>query len=53
MKHNIDGSKQVVHKVEHRVNWGYVAAGIGALVVAWVVYRGFVESDPKNEDDGI
>jgi hypothetical protein len=30
---NIEGEKRVVHSVEHRVNWGYVAAAVVALVV--------------------
>lgn len=36
---NIAGSKQVVHKVEHRIDWGYVALGVGGLAVAYVLYR--------------
>ena len=30
---NIEGSKRVVHTVEHQVNWGYVAVAIVALVL--------------------
>lgn len=37
LRENIDGSKQVVHTVEHRVNWGYVALGVAAIVVALTV----------------
>jgi len=34
---NIDGQKRVVHTVEHRVNWGYVAAAVAVLVVVAIV----------------
>lgn len=50
---NIDGSKQVVHKVEHRINWGYVALAVGGLVVGWMFYQSFLRGDPKNEDAGL
>ena len=30
---NIDGSKRVVHTVNHNVNWSHVALAIVALVV--------------------
>jgi hypothetical protein len=34
---NIEGRKRVVHTVEHRVNWGYVAAATAVLAVLVVV----------------
>ena len=30
---NIDGTKRVVHSVEHSVNWGHVAVAIVALAL--------------------
>ena len=30
---NIEGSKRVTHSVNHHINWGYVAVGVGLLVV--------------------
>jgi len=32
---NITGEKRVTHSVEHRINWGYVAASVAALIVLW------------------
>lgn len=48
---NIAGSKRVVHKVEHRIQWGYVAAGIGALALAFVLYRAFSGASGGESDD--
>jgi hypothetical protein len=48
---NIRGTKQVVHKVEHRIDWGYVTLGIGVLVLAFVLYRLFSGGSPETEDD--
>jgi hypothetical protein len=45
---NIQGQKRVVHKVEHRINWGYVAAGVGLFVLAWVV-SGMLQSSSDDE----
>jgi len=45
---NITGTKQVVHRVEHNIHWGYVAAGVGLLAVAFVLYRLL---DLDGEDD--
>lgn len=38
---NIAGQKRVIHRVEHRIDWGYVAAGVGVLAVAYVLLRLF------------
>ena len=46
---NIAGSKQVLHKVEHRVDWGYVALGIGALGVAYVLLK-VLSTEPAGDD---
>lgn len=46
---NVVGQKRVVHKVEHRIDWGYVAGGIGLLAVAWVGWRFF--RDTGQDDD--
>ena len=46
---NIKGQKRVVHRMEHRFDWGYVALGVGCLAVAYVLYRLFV--DDGDDDD--
>lgn len=45
---NISGSKRVSHSYTHRIDWGYVAAGVGMVALAFVVYRVF---GPKPEED--
>lgn len=47
---NIAGQKRVIHRVEHKVDWGYVAAGVGALAVAYVLLRLF--SGGSGSEDG-
>jgi len=49
---NITGEKQIVHKVEHRVNWGHVAVGIGLLTLALVAKRLVSESREDDEEMG-
>ena len=44
---NIEGTKRVVHKVEHGIEWHYVVAGLAVIAVAWLMYVWVV---PKNED---
>ena len=36
---NIDGSKQVSHSVNHHINWGHVALGLGLLAVGAAALR--------------
>lgn len=36
---NIDGSKRVSHEVQHTINWGHVALGLGVGAAAFVAYR--------------
>ena len=36
---NISGEKRVTHSVEHRINWGYVAASVVALIALWRLSR--------------
>jgi len=50
---NIAGQKRVVHKVEHSIDWGHVALGVGAVAVVWALLRLFSESGDKNQDDGL
>jgi hypothetical protein len=52
---NVDGKKieKVTHSVEHSIDWGHVAIGVGALAVAWALLRLFSTSEDKNEDDGL
>lgn len=35
---NIDGRKAVAHSVEHRIDWGYVALSLAALVALYTVF---------------
>nr|WP_011091114.1 hypothetical protein [Halorubrum saccharovorum]AAO15413.1 orfA [Halorubrum saccharovorum] len=47
---NIDGAKtvQYSHEIHHRINWGYVALGVAAiLVVAYV----WANVDLSGEDE--
>lgn len=49
---NIAGSKQVVHKVEHRIDWGHVALGVGGMLLAYVLYRLFgTDRDDRESGD--
>jgi len=52
LRRNIDGSISeehiFEHEVSHTINWGYVAVGVGLLVVAYVGYRAL---DTDNDDD--
>lgn len=41
---NITGSKRVAHTVEHRVDWGHVALGVGLLLLTYVLHRAFLKS---------
>lgn len=52
---NIEGQKRVVHKVEHEIQWGYIAVGVGLLAVVWLGYRVIGPDDdlPKNESDSL
>lgn len=45
---NITGEKQVVHSVEHRINWGYVILGVAAIYVTWKA-RGIFSSSSSSE----
>jgi len=47
---NVVGQKRVVHKVEHRIDWGYVAAGVGLLALAWIGRKWMRESEG---DEGV
>lgn len=47
---NIAGEKRVVHTVEHRVNWGYVALAVVALVLLVKVAPAVARS--AEQDDG-
>ena len=44
---NIAGKKMVTHSVSHEIQWGYVAVGVGLLLLAFVVSRAFA----NNRDD--
>jgi len=49
---NIDGSKNVSHifehRVQHRVNWSHVALAVVALIVVYVL---FIRGGGEIEDD--
>lgn len=46
---NIAGKKVVTSSVEHNVDWGYVALGLGLLAVAYVGYRLFSSGESAEE----
>ena len=48
---NIDGSKQVIHKVEHQRKWGHVALALGVLGVAYVGYRVLAGTNEHRDKD--
>ena len=41
---NIEGQKRVVHKVEHAIEWHYVAAAVAVIAIVAYIW------DPKSED---
>lgn len=45
---NISGSKVESHEFVHRVEWGYVALGVAAIVVVYAVFL----REPEEERDG-
>lgn len=49
---NISGSKTVTHSYSHRFDWGYVAAGVGMVALAYVLYKIFC-SGSKDDEDGV
>lgn len=49
LKENIQGAKATTHHVEHRVDWGHVALGVGGLALAYVIWRA-VQSSSERED---
>lgn len=48
---NIVGEKRAVHRVEHRIDWGYLTLGLGALAVGYVLYRLFVQTGDSDQND--
>jgi len=49
---NIEGTKRVAHTVEHRVDWGHVALGIGLLALVWLIHR-HVDLDDEDDDEEV
>lgn len=50
---NITGSKRVAHTVEHRVDWGHLALGIGLLALSYILYRRFSGSASDESDQNV
>jgi hypothetical protein len=48
---NIRGTKASTHHVEHSIDWGHFALGIGGLVLAYVIWRAIEPTDDGGEDD--
>lgn len=46
---NIDGEKVITHSVEHKVDWGHVALGVGILALAFIVHRAFLRGSEDDE----
>lgn len=47
---NIEGSKRITHTVEHKVDWGHVALGLGLLALVWLISR-HVDVESDGDDD--
>lgn len=50
---NITGEKRVVHSVEHRVNWGYVAVAIVGLVVIVKIGPALRRSSSRDDEPAV
>ena len=48
---NITGEKQVVHSVEHSINWGYVALAIVGLAVVVKIGPALARSSSRDEEE--
>ena len=46
---NIDGSVSYSHEIHHKINWGYVAVGVGILAVVLFLR----EKTTESEDNGV
>lgn len=47
---NITGEKWVGHTVEHKVDWGHVALGLGLLALVCLIWR-VVDVDQDDDED--
>ena len=48
---NIDGTKRVVHSVEHSVNWGHVALAVAGLALIVAVAPALSRSSSEEEPE--
>lgn len=46
---NTYGAKSVSHTIEHRIDWGHVALGVGLLLLAYVLHRAWLSADDDEE----
>jgi len=53
IQENIEGSKQVVHTYEHRIDWGYVIVGIAVLILAYAILRVFSDTKEDESDEEV
>jgi hypothetical protein len=50
---NISGEKQVVHSVEHKINWGYVALAIVGLAVIVKIGPALARSSSREDEPAV
>jgi hypothetical protein len=48
---NIAGEKQVVHSVEHSINWGYIALAVVALALITKIGPALARSSSRDEEE--
>ena len=48
---NIDGTKRVVHSVEHSVNWGHVALAVAGLALIVTIAPALSRSSSRDEEE--
>lgn len=49
---NIKGEKHVSHTVNHSVDWGHVALGVGLLALAYVLASAW-DGESDEDDDSV
>ena len=50
---NITGEKQVVHSVEHSINWGYVALAVVGLAVVVKIGPALARSSSRDDETAV
>ncbi len=50
---NISGQKQVVHSVEHQINWGYVALAVVGLALIVKIGPALLGSSSRDDETAV